>query len=57
MTEIHGIVSETEMPTEVKAYLLRQLAEIEQAAAVGANERIQMGALVGSFQMSRGLVK
>ena len=44
------------MPQAARAALIEAMADVEAALATGANERLQLGALVGAFAVAREAV-
>ena len=53
LTELHESTIRTGFPPAVRIELLRQMGELEQRLATATNERIQLGSLVGMFQVAR----
>jgi len=52
------LIQRLAMPSPVRGDLVIALADVEAALAAGANERLQLGALVGAFACAReGIVK
>lgn len=45
-----------EIPTKVQILLLEQMADIEYRLAAGANEKIQLSALIAAFQLARDII-
>ncbi|KAK7087944.1 replication factor C subunit 5-like isoform X1 [Littorina saxatilis] len=56
LSEVHTYIHRVDMPVKVQIHLLIKMAEIEHRLASGTNERIQLSALVASFQTARELV-
>ncbi|XP_042297674.1 replication factor C subunit 5 [Sceloporus undulatus] len=56
LTEIHLFVHRVDFPSSVRIQLLIKMADIEHHLAVGTSEKIQLGALVGAFQVTRDLI-
>ncbi|KAI9315900.1 P-loop containing nucleoside triphosphate hydrolase protein [Dichotomocladium elegans] len=53
ITEVYNyICSEIDLGSAAQIYLLEQLAELEYRLAEGANERVQLGALLSSFKLA-----
>eukprot|EP00742_Colponemidia_sp_Colp-10_P008278 GILJ01008952.1.p1 GENE.GILJ01008952.1~~GILJ01008952.1.p1 ORF type:complete len:334 (+),score=52.34 GILJ01008952.1:35-1036(+) len=50
---IHTLVMRIDFPPKIRMQLLIRLADIEYRLAFGANEKIQVGSLVGCFQEVR----
>lgn len=51
--ELHKSVIEIKFPEKMKIFLIKRMSEIEMRLSQGANEKIQLGALVGAFVESR----
>ncbi|KND04456.1 replication factor C subunit 3 [Spizellomyces punctatus DAOM BR117] len=51
ITELHDVVAVTELPPPVRIVLLDKMAEIEYNLSTSCSEKIQLGALVGSFRI------
>jgi replication factor C subunit 3/5 len=49
-------VAVTDFPHEVTAYLMDKLSNIEHRLSRGVSEKLQMGALVGAFMVSREMM-
>ncbi|XP_054711562.1 replication factor C subunit 5-like [Uloborus diversus] len=56
LTQVHLYVHRIELAVEVKIHLLEKMASIEDHIAAGANEKIQLSALIAAFQMAREMV-
>ena len=56
LEELHSYVHKIDFPRNVRIYLLDRMAEIEDRLAIGANEHMQTGALVASFQQAKNMV-
>uniref|UniRef100_A0ABM5F1Z9 Replication factor C subunit 5 n=1 Tax=Pogona vitticeps TaxID=103695 RepID=A0ABM5F1Z9_9SAUR len=56
LTEIHLFIHRVDFPPSVRIQLLIKLADIEYRLAAGTSEKIQLGALVGAFQVTRDLI-
>ncbi|KAG2222165.1 hypothetical protein INT45_007182 [Circinella minor] len=52
ISEIYYYILAIEFPPDTRIFLLENLAEIEYRLAEGANENIQLGALVGAFKQA-----
>ena len=57
ITETHLFVHRLDLPQSIRIYLIIKLAEIEQRLLGGDSEKIQLGALIASFQVARDMVK
>jgi replication factor C subunit 3/5 len=55
LREIHKKLMEIEFPERMKIFIVERLAETEVRLALGANEKLQLGAVVGVFVESRNL--
>ena len=53
--ELHKRISEIRFPEKLKTFLAIRMSEIEMRLSQGANERVQVGSLVGAFIESRQL--
>jgi len=56
-TEIHLYVHKLDLPAQVKIHLLIKLSELESRLMAGASERIQLGAFLAAFQVTREMIK
>ena len=54
--ELHALVVRVGMPQAARAALIEAMADVEAALATGANDRLQLGALVGAFAVAREAV-
>ena len=57
ITETHLFVHRLDLPQSIRIHLIVKLAEIEQRLLGGDSEKIQLGALIASFQIARDMVK
>lgn len=55
-TELSILVTRTELPDAVTAYLLDKLSNVEYRLSNGTSEKLQMGALVGAFTVARTML-
>ncbi|PRP88648.1 replication factor C subunit 5-like [Planoprotostelium fungivorum] len=53
ITELHRKILKVEFSEEVKMILIDKLADIEHRLAAGTSEKLNLGALVGAFQLAR----
>jgi len=53
--ELHKRITEIRFPEKLKTFLAIRMSEIEMRLSQGANERVQVGSLVGAFIESRQL--
>ena len=51
--ELHKNVMSVKFPEKMKIFLAKRMSEIEMRLSQGANEKIQLGALIGAFVESR----
>ncbi|TPX65715.1 hypothetical protein SpCBS45565_g04938 [Spizellomyces sp. 'palustris'] len=51
ITELHEVLAAMDMPAPVRIVLLDKMAEIEYNLSTSCSEKIQLGALVGSFRI------
>ena len=47
--ELHKCVMNIKFPEKMKMFLVKRMSEIEMRLSQGANEKIQLGALIGAF--------
>lgn len=52
LTEVHRFTSEIEFPPHVRVFLFDRMADIEYKLATAATEKIQLGALLGTFKLA-----
>ncbi|CAB3220734.1 unnamed protein product [Arctia plantaginis] len=57
LTEVHTIIQRVKLPPEVLISLLIKMADSEARLASGCSERIELAALIASFQVARDQVK
>jgi replication factor C subunit 3/5 len=50
---VHEFIVRTSMPPSVLGYVLDELSNIEHRLAFGTSDRLQLGALVGVFQIAK----
>ncbi|KAL0078998.1 DNA replication factor [Phycomyces blakesleeanus] len=55
LEEVHLYLRDVELPSNSKVFLLEALSDIEYRLGEGANETIQLGALVGAFKLGTSL--
>lgn len=53
LREVHAYVMYVDMEQSVRIQLLKDLAEVEYNLAWGTNEKVQTGAMVSAFQLTR----
>jgi replication factor C subunit 3/5 len=53
--ELHKRISDIKFPEQFKTFLAIRMSEIEMRLSQGANEKIQVGSLVGAFIETRQL--
>ncbi|KAI9099973.1 P-loop containing nucleoside triphosphate hydrolase protein [Phlyctochytrium arcticum] len=51
ITQIHELLAAMELPPPVRVLILDKMAEIEYNLSTGCSEKIQLGALVGTFRL------
>lgn len=56
LTEIHTYVHKLDLPTQVRIHLLIKMAELEARLMAGASEKIQLGAFLAAFQVTREMI-
>jgi replication factor C subunit 3/5 len=52
--EVHRFVQQLNFPPKTRLFLLEKLGELEYHMAQGCNEKLQLSALVGAFQLAAG---
>lgn len=57
LTEVHGYIHKLDLPAQVRIHLLVKLAELEARLMAGATEKIQLGAFLAAFQVTREMIK
>jgi len=57
ITETHLFVQRLDVTQNIRIHLIIKLAEIEERLIAGDSEKIQLGALVAAFQVTRDMVK
>lgn len=57
LTEVHGYIHKLDLPAQVRIHLLVKLAELESRLMAGATEKIQLGAFLAAFQVTREMIK
>jgi len=57
LTEIHVYVHKLDLPPQVRIHLLIKLSELEARLMAGASEKIQLGAFLAAFQVTREMIK
>lgn len=55
-TELSLLVTTTDFPDPVTAYLMDKLSTIEYRLSNGVSEKLQIGALVGAFIIARAMM-
>jgi replication factor C subunit 3/5 len=50
---LHELVSRVKMAPSVMAFVLVELANIEYALATDTSDKVQLGALIGIFQLAK----
>jgi replication factor C subunit 3/5 len=56
VTAVAALVAKYDLPDEVCAYITDKLSTIEFRLARGVNEKLQVGALVGTFTVARHML-
>jgi len=57
LTEIHAYVHKLDLPAQVRIHLLIKMSELEARLMAGASEKIQLGAFLAAFQVTREMIK
>jgi len=57
LADVHPYVLRLDLPSHIQIVLLEKMADIEFRLATTANERIQLSALIATFQIARELIK
>ena len=55
--EVHDELMKTELPTQMKLFLVQRLSTIEYRLSLGVNEKTQLASMVGAFVEIRSFVK
>lgn len=55
-TELSVLVTGTELPDAVTAYLIDKMSNVEYRLSNGVSEKVQIGALVGAFTVARAML-
>ena len=53
VTHLHREVLQVQMPSKAMIFLLDKLSDIEHHLSYGASEKLQLGSLVGAFQIAK----
>ena len=56
VTEVHLFVHRLDLPQKIRIHLLIKLAELENRLLNGASEKMQLGSLIGAFQITREMI-
>jgi len=56
LTEIHAYVHKLDLPAQVRIHLLIKMSELEARLMAGASEKIQLGAFLAAFQVTREMI-
>jgi replication factor C subunit 3/5 len=56
ITQIHTYVHRVDFPPKIRMILLDKMATVEYNLSAGTSEKIQLGALLGAFQIVRDMV-
>ncbi|KAM3567936.1 hypothetical protein VYU27_009933 [Nannochloropsis oceanica] len=56
LNDVMTVVSAVDFPNEVLGHIYSSLADIEYHLASGANERLQLGGVVGAFAYARAMM-
>ncbi len=56
MREISLLIAKKELPDQAMAYLIDKLSNIEFRLSHGVSEKLQVGALVGTFTVIRHMI-
>lgn len=58
VSELHGVgVLRIKLSSAIKCFLYKELADLEHRMATSTSERIQLGSLVGMFQVAKRMIK
>jgi len=57
LAEVHHYVHKLDLPAQVRIHLLIKMAELEARLMAGATEKIQLGAFLAIFQVTREMIK
>lgn len=56
LTQVHLYIQRVDFPSNVRITLLEKMADIEYQLSTGSSEKIQLGALLGAFQVTRDII-
>ncbi|ORZ27722.1 P-loop containing nucleoside triphosphate hydrolase protein [Lobosporangium transversale] len=57
LTEVYNYLELIDMPVNSRVYLLDKMADVEYKLSTGANERLQLSSLIGSFKIGAELMQ
>ena len=57
ITEVHLFIHQLDLPQNIRLHLLIKMAELEERLLKGTSEKIQLGAMISAFQVTRDMVK
>ncbi|KAF9396522.1 Subunit of heteropentameric Replication factor C (RF-C) [Mortierella sp. AD011] len=57
LTEVYNYLELVDMPSNSRVYLLDKMADVEYKLSTGANEKLQLTSLVGSFKIGAELMQ
>lgn len=56
LTQVHLYIQRVEFPSNTRMILLEKMADVEYQLSTGSSEKIQLGALLGAFQVTRDMI-
>ncbi|KAF9186023.1 hypothetical protein BGZ50_002686, partial [Haplosporangium sp. Z 11] len=57
LTEVYNFLELIEMPPHSRVYILDKMADVEHKLSTGANEKLQLSSLIGSFRIGAELMQ
>ncbi|KAG0214308.1 hypothetical protein BGX28_002416 [Mortierella sp. GBA30] len=57
LTEVYNYLELIDMPANSRVYLLDKMADVEYKLSTGANEKLQLSSLIGSFRIGAELMQ
>lgn len=57
LTEVYNYLELIDMPSNARVYVLDKMADVEYKLSTGANEKLQLTSLIGSFRIGAELMQ
>jgi replication factor C subunit 3/5 len=57
LTEVYNYLELIDMPANARVYVLDKMADVEYKLSTGANEKLQLSSLIGSFRIGAELMQ